>query len=242
MVAQGSGHVVNITTSLVDHADSKRPSALASLTKGGLAAVTRSLAIEYASRGVRVNAVAPGPIARSGAVGDVDRHDPLPRRDHLRHRRDGARRRWSAARLDRRIAITVVDARGREHATPAPHVDGDARLRGELRSAPPDDVVLERAEALGADQRAVLQRDPAAVREQAREEGAQAVDTPVDVFGAGGLAGVGVGLEGRQDRVDVTGCQRALVLGHDPGARSSGSRWSMGGRCTWWPATGHMLW
>ena len=60
MVAQGSGHVVNITTSLVDHADSKRPSALASLTKGGLAAVTRALAIEYASRGVRVNAVAPG--------------------------------------------------------------------------------------------------------------------------------------------------------------------------------------
>ena len=62
MVAQGSGHVVNITTSLVDHADSKRPSALASLTKGGLAAVTRSLAIEYASRGVRVNAVALGVI------------------------------------------------------------------------------------------------------------------------------------------------------------------------------------
>jgi NAD(P)-dependent dehydrogenase (short-subunit alcohol dehydrogenase family) len=62
MVAQGGGHVVNITTSLVDHADSKRPSALASLTKGGLAAVTRSLAIEYASRGVRVNAVALGVI------------------------------------------------------------------------------------------------------------------------------------------------------------------------------------
>ena len=53
MVTQGGGHVVNITTSLVDHADSTRPSALAALTKGGLAAVTRSLAIEYASRGVR---------------------------------------------------------------------------------------------------------------------------------------------------------------------------------------------
>jgi NAD(P)-dependent dehydrogenase (short-subunit alcohol dehydrogenase family) len=62
MVTQGSGHIVNITTSLVDHADSKRPSALASLTKGGLAAVTRSLATEYASRGVRVNAVAAGVI------------------------------------------------------------------------------------------------------------------------------------------------------------------------------------
>jgi NAD(P)-dependent dehydrogenase (short-subunit alcohol dehydrogenase family) len=62
MATQGSGHIVNITTSLVDHADSKRPAALASLTKGGLAAVTRSLATEYASRGVRVNAVALGVI------------------------------------------------------------------------------------------------------------------------------------------------------------------------------------
>ena len=62
MVDQGSGHVVNITTSIVDQPSSERPSALVALTKGGLAAVTRSLAIEYASRGVRVNAVAPGVI------------------------------------------------------------------------------------------------------------------------------------------------------------------------------------
>jgi NAD(P)-dependent dehydrogenase (short-subunit alcohol dehydrogenase family) len=62
MVDQGSGHVVNISTSLVDHADSNRPSALPALTKGGLVAVSRSLAIEYASRGVRVNAVSLGVI------------------------------------------------------------------------------------------------------------------------------------------------------------------------------------
>ena len=60
MASQQSGHVVNITTSIVDRPSSQRPSALVALTKGGLAAVTRSLAIEYASRGVRVNAVAPG--------------------------------------------------------------------------------------------------------------------------------------------------------------------------------------
>jgi NAD(P)-dependent dehydrogenase (short-subunit alcohol dehydrogenase family) len=60
MVTRGSGHVVNITTSIVDRPSGKRPSALVGLTKGGLAAVTRSLAIEYASRGIRVNAVAPG--------------------------------------------------------------------------------------------------------------------------------------------------------------------------------------
>ena len=63
MLTQGTGgHVVNITTSLVDHPESMNPSALVSLTKGGLAAVTRSLAIEYASRGVRFNAVALGVI------------------------------------------------------------------------------------------------------------------------------------------------------------------------------------
>ncbi|MEV6375168.1 SDR family NAD(P)-dependent oxidoreductase [Micromonospora musae] len=63
MIAQGGGgHVVNITASVVDHANSSLPSALASLTKGGLNAVTKSLAIEYATRGVRVNAVSPGTI------------------------------------------------------------------------------------------------------------------------------------------------------------------------------------
>ena len=60
MLARGSGHVVNITTTLVDVADSSSPSALTALTKGGVAAATRSLAIEYASRGIRVNAVSPG--------------------------------------------------------------------------------------------------------------------------------------------------------------------------------------
>ena len=62
MITQGTGHIVNVTTSLVEHAQSKTPAALASLTKGGLNAVTRSLAIEFASRGIRVNAVSLGVI------------------------------------------------------------------------------------------------------------------------------------------------------------------------------------
>lgn len=61
MLAGGrGGHVVNISTSLVEHANSQVPSALASLTKGGLTAVTKALAIEYADRGIRVNALALG--------------------------------------------------------------------------------------------------------------------------------------------------------------------------------------
>lgn len=57
---QGGGHVVNVSTSLVDQATKAAPSVLASLTKGGLNAATKSLAVEYAERGIRVNAVALG--------------------------------------------------------------------------------------------------------------------------------------------------------------------------------------
>jgi NAD(P)-dependent dehydrogenase (short-subunit alcohol dehydrogenase family) len=83
MVAQGSGHIVNISTSLVDQPDSKRPAALASLTKGGLAAVTRSLATEYAARRVRVNAVALGvirtPLHEKASYAGMDALHPLGR-------------------------------------------------------------------------------------------------------------------------------------------------------------------
>ncbi len=91
MLNRGGGHVVNMSATVADVADSAAPSVLAALTKGGLAAATRSLAIEYASRGIRVNAVAPGiiqtpmhppesyadlgpdtpPIGRVGQVSDI---------------------------------------------------------------------------------------------------------------------------------------------------------------------------
>ncbi|AGZ35272.1 MULTISPECIES: SDR family NAD(P)-dependent oxidoreductase [Pseudomonas] len=60
MEKQGSGHVVSVTTSLVDHAIDGVPSVMASLTKGGINAATKSIAIEYAKRGIRANAVSPG--------------------------------------------------------------------------------------------------------------------------------------------------------------------------------------
>jgi NAD(P)-dependent dehydrogenase (short-subunit alcohol dehydrogenase family) len=62
MEKQSSGHIVTITTTLAEYAVEGVPSVLASLTKGGLNAATKSLAIEYAKRGIRVNAVAPGSI------------------------------------------------------------------------------------------------------------------------------------------------------------------------------------
>jgi NAD(P)-dependent dehydrogenase (short-subunit alcohol dehydrogenase family) len=69
MVDQGGGHVINVSTSLVDQPDRTRPCALAALTKGGLAAVTRSLATEYAAHQVRFNAVSLGVIKTAA-------HDP----------------------------------------------------------------------------------------------------------------------------------------------------------------------
>ncbi len=62
MLRAGSGHIVNLTAAIAEQPMAAVPAALAALTKGGLNAVTRSLAIEYASRGIRVNAVSPGAI------------------------------------------------------------------------------------------------------------------------------------------------------------------------------------
>ena len=91
MATRYGGHVVNISAAIAEVANSSTPSVLAALTKGGLAAATRSLAVEYASRGIRVNAVSPGiiqtpvhppesydglgdrppPFGRAGRVSDV---------------------------------------------------------------------------------------------------------------------------------------------------------------------------
>ena len=60
MATRYGGHVVNISATIAEVANSSAPSVLTALTKGGLAAATRSLAVEYASRGIRVNAVSPG--------------------------------------------------------------------------------------------------------------------------------------------------------------------------------------
>ena len=81
MLRQGGGHVVQITTSLADVASSAELSVLAALTKGGLQSATRSLAIEYAARGIRSNAVSLG-IIRTGLHQGED-HEDLARRHPL---------------------------------------------------------------------------------------------------------------------------------------------------------------
>ena len=74
MLPRGRGHVVNISATIAERPESGTPAALTALTKAGLAAVARSLAVEYGSRGIRVNAVAPGVIATplNGAGSEPD--------------------------------------------------------------------------------------------------------------------------------------------------------------------------
>lgn len=75
MLPRRTGHIVTITTTLAERADSRVPAALTALTKGGLVAATRSLAIEYAPHGIRVNAVSPGVIRT--AMDDPAAYDDL---------------------------------------------------------------------------------------------------------------------------------------------------------------------
>ena len=84
MLKRGSGHVVNIAATIAVYANKSEPGVLAALTKGGLAMATRSLAIEYASCGIRVNAVSPGfiqtPMHPPGSFDDMgDRMPPIGR-------------------------------------------------------------------------------------------------------------------------------------------------------------------
>ena len=90
MLRNGGGQIINISTTLAQQPVAGVNAALTNLTKGGLNSVTRELAIEYASQGIRVNAIAPGivdtpmhqpenheylkglhPIARLGTVNEI---------------------------------------------------------------------------------------------------------------------------------------------------------------------------
>ncbi|MEV7325921.1 SDR family oxidoreductase [Streptomyces sp. NPDC093970] len=75
MLAQGGGHIVQITASNAEHAIAAANGTMASLTKGGLESVTKALATEYAQQGIRSNAVSPGVIKTP--MHDADTHEYL---------------------------------------------------------------------------------------------------------------------------------------------------------------------
>ena len=91
MATRYGGHVVSVLTCPAEAGPAGPPAVLTALATGGLAAATRSLAVEYAALGIRVNAVSPGiiqaplhlaggldglggrlpPLGRAGQVSDV---------------------------------------------------------------------------------------------------------------------------------------------------------------------------
>jgi NAD(P)-dependent dehydrogenase (short-subunit alcohol dehydrogenase family) len=72
MVTQRTGgSIVNLTATLADHPIAGINVSVPMITKGGLEAATRSLAMEYAKHGIRVNAVAPGEVDTP-----MHQHDP----------------------------------------------------------------------------------------------------------------------------------------------------------------------
>jgi len=66
MRASGGGSIINISMTL--HYRGWPQMAHATAAKGGIDALTRTLAVEWASDRVRVNAVAPGPIPTEGVL------------------------------------------------------------------------------------------------------------------------------------------------------------------------------
>jgi NAD(P)-dependent dehydrogenase (short-subunit alcohol dehydrogenase family) len=81
MERQGWGHIVNVTTTAAEQPIGGSPALLASLTKGGLNAATKALAIEYGPRGIRVNAVSLGIIKTQNpdSYAGLESSDPLHR-------------------------------------------------------------------------------------------------------------------------------------------------------------------
>jgi NAD(P)-dependent dehydrogenase (short-subunit alcohol dehydrogenase family) len=71
MLSQKSnGSIVSITATIADHPLAALTASVPMITKGGINAISRSLAMEYAKQGIRVNAVAPG-VAATPLLKDV---------------------------------------------------------------------------------------------------------------------------------------------------------------------------
>jgi NAD(P)-dependent dehydrogenase (short-subunit alcohol dehydrogenase family) len=83
MQRNGGGQIITISTTLAQQPVAGVDAALTNLTKGGLNSATRGLAIEYAAKGIRVNAIAPRivdtPMHKPENHESLKRLHPIPR-------------------------------------------------------------------------------------------------------------------------------------------------------------------
>lgn len=116
LVQKSGGSIVSITTPLVDHPIAGMPVSVAMITKGGIEAASRNIAMEYARDGIRVNTVAPG-------IVDTPLHKDNPR-DFLKTLSP-----MNAISSPREIVDAVVFLTEAPHVTgEVLHVDGGAHL------------------------------------------------------------------------------------------------------------------
>jgi NAD(P)-dependent dehydrogenase (short-subunit alcohol dehydrogenase family) len=116
MLNQRSGSVIGISAALADNPIAGSNSSVSMITKGGLNAVIRSLAIEYAKEGIRFNAVAPG-------VVKTPMHDRDPE-DFLRTLQPMG----SFATVDDVADAVLYLAQARQVTGEILHVDGGAHV------------------------------------------------------------------------------------------------------------------
>jgi len=86
MERQGSGAIVNVSSMAAVRFSGANPLLVYSASKGGVNALTRSIAMQYASKGVRVNAIMPGLIRTPMAIDDPVRRYGLDREQYVRMR------------------------------------------------------------------------------------------------------------------------------------------------------------
>ncbi len=88
MLKQGAGNVVSISAAMADQPIAGVNASVPMMTKGGLNAITRSLAIEYAKKGIRFNAVAPGvvqsPLHENDPVEKLAMFQPMGKVAHVK--------------------------------------------------------------------------------------------------------------------------------------------------------------
>lgn len=107
LVAGQSANVLNISTTYASTGTGSAYVVPSAVAKAGVAALTTSLAVEWGSRGIRLNGIAPGPVPTEGAF---SRLMPSKELEHSAVRRNPLRRFGTVEEFSNLAAFLVSDA------------------------------------------------------------------------------------------------------------------------------------